>query len=204
LVEALLALVLGVLIVTATASIAVHSVRTRHEVEEAVITRWTKLAVLEAFRRDMETILPDGFISSQATTHPADLHELIQITALAPVVDGLASLPRRLPSRITYLQRESPEGKGTLKLIRRTQSLVQGDDSSVEEVLADLLYDIRLEYFFEGKWDTAQPIDKGAGSAVPTAVRLSFRDRSSDAPPAVCTVAIAEPTKPASVSGGKP
>jgi type II secretory pathway pseudopilin PulG len=198
--EALLALVLGTMTVTAAASIALHSVRTRHDVEDMATRRWTRLRALEAFRCDLESVLSDAQVKSQATDHPADLHELIQISALARVTDGSTPFAQRLPARITYLGVTSLQKNGALRLIRRTRSLVQGTDHSTEEVLADELYDLQLERFSEGRWETAKTVDR----KVPVAVRLSFRQGSSNASLVVCTIATAEPANAAGIEGREP
>ena len=192
LVEMLLTVVLSAMLVTATATVTVHSARVSGELAMALEKQWATLRLRDRFRADVAGRLQGLSEFLPRLQVPVDPDELLEVTTLVDASDLSSPLPRRSPARVTYLRRRSPRGDNTATLLRRVAPMLQGGERPSEEILADGLELLEAEEYRSGRWGPVVRAKTTDTEPPSTGLRLRFRGVASDEVDQTCTAFLSE------------
>ena len=174
LVEVMSAVMVGGMLVTATAVVVVQSVSIRKAVESTLTERWQRVRLFDQFEADVDTALKPIQAGVQALVFPEAPDRLIEILGLISVASPDSLAHRRMPGRIAYLIEESAVHNGYKQLVRETVDLTQPGADRSRKVVADRLTECRMWQYRDDGWTTDTGSHRRPGE-LPVAVRLTCR-----------------------------
>ena len=145
LIEVLLATVIGAMVVSTSAVVAVQAVSSQRTAQSAVQRAWRRDAVHRRFEQDLESRLrwlPESVGPVQV---PAEPGSLLTILTLGDVADGTSLARVRMPVRVTWLVKGDPARNGHQWLYREVLDLTQANAEPRWQVLARDLSEVRVE-----------------------------------------------------------
>jgi len=174
LVEVMSAVMLGGVLVTATAVVAVQSVSIRKTVESTLMERWQRVRLFDQLEADVDTAPKWLGDSAKTLVFPEAPDRLVEILGLISVASPDSLAHRRMPGRIAYVMEESGVHNGYKQLVRETVDLTQQGSDRLRKVVGDRLIECRIWQYRDNGWNTNTGSHESHGE-LPAAVRLTCR-----------------------------
>ncbi len=178
LVETLLALVLGSMIVTLSATVTVQAVKIQKTAKSTLEQRWERERVFDQFEEDVRSIITWLPEDAEMVALPPEADKLITMICLVPVPSGELMASRKLPARVTYIVENSPKA-GSKRFVREVVDLTATAATPSRRILLDAAEAVTIEKIAEKAVTTGRRSQAAAEEI--RGVRLACRWDHTDA-----------------------